>query len=287
MAGFYEYFSIDKIIGDECDVIKTNLLTHILFPLDFFPYIIIGSNLFSTFWCWDIFFISITCIVWIDLSINFILTHIIKQYSPIGSNCIYSYQMPSYAAQLLAIYLTLFVLLMLKRKSKVSIKATLWVIFFSYAILFQRVYRKVNTPNQLIAGSFIGFVNGVIGFLFVYYVIQPNSAYVESLRIMKYLDIKNTFFLTDNYEIRLLKHDKERLAFLLIFIMKIGGFETLQSIQNFFNGITIKQFEKIKKHKKYDILYENMKKKNTFIEKNEENEINYTLFEFPTKVLIT
>ena len=198
---------------------------------------------------------------------------IIRQSSSIGDNCIYHYELPSYSSQLMFCYITLFIFLKLSKKSNISLWSMLYISTFGYLILFQRIYRKVNTPNQILLGALIGLLDGLIGFLIFYFIIYPNSPYIEKWNIIKKLNIKNHFFNSNEYL------NKNKLDFLLAFNLKYGKFKTLDQMKNFYYNIKIEQFNKsLKNKKKFNIEYNN--------NDNVTNPLNDSFFGFPSKIII-
>ena len=197
MAGFHEFWNLSETIkvSGLCDHWNDSNFANLLFQLDFYTGpLILGSTFTATFFYWDLFFLAISSVIFSGLGINYLLTYLIKDYGPQGSECFYGYQTPSYVTQLITEYAVLFILLALYRRYIPDIWTLFYIFFGFFAIVFERVYRQVDYPYQTLAGFGVGLITGTLGFLVAFGILSRYGERIEQWTIVQYFGIVNKLF---------------------------------------------------------------------------------------------
>ncbi|XP_043801105.1 dolichyldiphosphatase 1-like [Apis laboriosa] len=137
----------------------------------------------------------------INKCINFILKHTICEARPMRHNAI-EYGMPSMHAQFMwffATYITLFICIRLHHNNNSSISEKFWritiiivSIIIAILITYSRVYLLYHSNSQVVWGTFIGIMLGIIWFIITYMILTPIFPIIVSWRISEYLLLRDT-----------------------------------------------------------------------------------------------
>ena len=204
MASFTEIYRLSEFVGRAadagvgCDAWKDNVFANLLYYVDFYPILLMGSSLTTPWIYWDLFFLAVSVAVFLSAIDNYFWASVVfEEYGPQGCDCYYMYQMPAYASQLLFLFMSLYILLMLYRCYRPSWYSVAYIQFYAFMILFNRIYRNANEPYQLYFGALLGVAEAIVSFLVFWYVMRAWGHGIEESRIVRWLGLSNHFFIYD------------------------------------------------------------------------------------------
>jgi len=114
----------------------------------------------------------------LDMTLNYILRTLIQQDGPRPCLVHDIYQMPALASQVVAFFLTGFLLFGTIYHFRFS-RTTLWMlVIIAIMALYRRVFDGFNTPLQLLVGFLVGSLDAVIQHFFLYYYIAPTLPWI-------------------------------------------------------------------------------------------------------------
>lgn len=198
MASLTEIYRLSEFIGDSCsgcDAWRDNVFANIIYYTDFYPVLLAGSTITTPWIYWDVFFLAVSVGIFLSAADNYLWASVVfEEYGPQGSDCYYMYQTPAYAAQLLFLFMTMYVLLMLYRCYRPSWYSMAYIQFFAFYVLLERVYRRANYPYQLFAGAALGTVEGCVVFLAIWYVMRTWGHSIEDSWLFRSVGLSNHYF---------------------------------------------------------------------------------------------
>lgn len=99
--------------------------------------------------------------------------------------------MPSFATQHSALLVCMLMSFMLLWRVSVPSKKIFLLFFFEYAVILARIYCGINSRWQLLAGSLVGTVEGLVFQSIIYFLIYPRYKNILSWRLVAFLDIQD------------------------------------------------------------------------------------------------
>lgn len=197
MSGFHELYAMAHIFAGEpfeCVAWVDNWFADLLFVLDWYPLVIYGGTIATTYFDTDLFYLGVSCITYFGVFLNYIGLYIFDESGPQGPDCFYDLQMPSHGSQLITEFVMMFLRLGLYRRHIPDTWTLVGSFMVVYLIFFERLYRNVDYIYQLYAGAALGFVNGLVGFTILYEVLRKFGDDIIEWRIAKWFNIKNEYF---------------------------------------------------------------------------------------------
>lgn len=135
--------------------------------------------------------------LFVDLVVNYILQSIIKQEGPYPCLVYDEYQMPALASQTVAFFITGFLLFCIVYRREIG-TYLLWLVYvLGYAAVYKRVFDGINTPEQLIVGAVVGFVDALLMHAVVYYLLYSYIPWICETKLAKQLHANNYSFRSD------------------------------------------------------------------------------------------
>ena len=212
MASFTEIYRLSEFVGRAaaagvgCDAWRDHVFANLVYYVDFYPVLLAGSTITTPWLYWDVFFLAVSVAIFLSAIDNYFWASVVfQEYGPQGSDCYYMYQTPAYAAQLLFLFMTMYVLLMLYRCYRPAWYSVFYIQFFVFYVIFERVYRLVNEPYQLYAGAALGTLEGIAVFLLLWYVMRVWGHTIERSWLFRVVGLSNHYFV---YERACYKVDK-------------------------------------------------------------------------------
>jgi hypothetical protein len=190
---------LDAYIGAECPEYQSDLVTQILMIGDFYPLTIYVGMVFAMFFHYDVFFVCINLIIYWDLAVNYILALAVQEPGPLGTDCPWLWEMPSYHSELIVMFGSLFTFLAITKDWTVTRHSLNSSLLATFLVLFYRIYANINTPAQLYVGALVGVGNALLGYLFIWHIVVPIMPLFSSSRIAYMLGFENYFF-KDRYD---------------------------------------------------------------------------------------
>jgi hypothetical protein len=99
--------------------------------------------------------------------------------------------MPSFATQHSALLVCMLMSFMLLWRVSVPSKKIFLLFLFEYAVILARIYCGINSRWQLLAGSLVGTVEGLVFQSIIYLLIYPRYKNILSWRLVAFLDIQD------------------------------------------------------------------------------------------------
>ncbi|XP_014228490.1 dolichyldiphosphatase 1-like [Trichogramma pretiosum] len=182
---------------------KGNLLGLILAIISLTPFAVIAGFLTLMIFRRDLHTIAFFGGVTANEIINFLLKHTIQEARPMRRDGLYSeYGMPSTHAQFMwffATYMTLFMIFRSHQNNNISLSERFWrlltmgiCIGFAILVTYSRIYLQYHSTSQVLWGTVIGSVLGIIWFVIVHLVLTPFFPVIVSWKISEYLLLRDT-----------------------------------------------------------------------------------------------
>ena len=199
MSDTTTYGSISNIIShrakDLCPNWVTGWAVEYLFWMDWVPFFIFLINVIAGYWSWDFFFWFMNIILSMDWLVNMAMVRAFDVPSIQGPHCIYGPSFPSYTTDILFAYFgALKCLSLLRRMPPLNQYNMFYCFLLVYLSVMERVWRLINSPEDMIAGCITGFAMAFVSVLILELVFRPLSPYIEKLWIYRWCGITNFYF---------------------------------------------------------------------------------------------
>lgn len=178
----------------DCESWVDNWFADCLFVLDWYPLLIYGGTLATTYFDTDIFYLGVSCVTYLGVFLNWIFLQILDEYGPQGSSCFYDRQSPSHGSQLITEFVVMFLTLGLFRRYLPDTWTLTGSFVIVYAIYFERIYRNVDYVRQLYGGIALGMAVSIFGFTLLYRILTRFGDDIIQWRISRFFNIKNDYF---------------------------------------------------------------------------------------------
>ncbi len=193
MSGFELLNRIECSVTGVCPLYEPSLLGPYLLLTDYYP-IILSIVLYSIgVFHFELYFFFLGLALNVDWLVNLGLRAAFGAGERFPGCSGSANQTPSYASQHITVLLTmLFLMFMVWHKRKVTIMKLLSLNLLFVIILGARVYIGSNTPAELIIGSVVGVIEGVILHLVILHFVYPYFGDILEWRLCKLFSTENT-----------------------------------------------------------------------------------------------
>lgn len=182
MSGF-DLAIFDRLVQGICPEYQPSLFSELLVALNFYPiYLTVGMYAISLYHV-ELYLALISFALTLDWLLNWGLRSWIQQPPP-TAGCGSTYEMPSFASEDIMCFTIMLVTFTLVWRLYVSPWKLCILSIVLALIIYARLDIGFNTPAQLIAGAFIGSVEGVVYQLLIYHYIYPHFNRILSWRIL-------------------------------------------------------------------------------------------------------
>lgn len=128
----------------------------------------------------------------LDYCLNLGLRYVIKEPSPNGALAHHAWEMPASSSQAMLCLGTMIILFIILYNVQQYTTYTLVLYVLATAALFSRLYRGINTPEQLIVGALVGVAEGFIYTAIWHYFGYPYSQIILSWRPVRMYGINDS-----------------------------------------------------------------------------------------------
>ena len=201
MSGFGDLKALECTLIDACKLYDPNLPgAHIAIAFDYYPiFLTIGMYAISLY-KYELYFAMVSVLLTINWLISYIIQRAIVGESYRFIDCGSPYQMPSFGSQHIIVFETLMILYMLTWGSKFYFKLIILLRLFTSGVLVSRIFLGINTVEQLLMGAVIGFFEGIIYHLLIYYVLFPYFSHILEWTLIQWLGLEDNLCRDDSID---------------------------------------------------------------------------------------
>jgi hypothetical protein len=190
MSGFLALGELNCARAACPEFIPVDFWSGLLVALDFYPtYLSISFYAISLYQHEFYLFLLSLCLT-ADTGVNVALQYIIRQPGPFPG-CGTQFEMPSFSTQHSSMLVCMLMSFMLIWRISVPSKKIFLLFLFLYGALVARIFCGINSRWQLLAGSLVGTVEGLLYQSIIYFLIYPRYKNILSWRLATFLDIKD------------------------------------------------------------------------------------------------
>lgn len=196
MAGFFALDQLNCVAADCPEFLWASWGSGFMIALDYYPTYLTVVMYSLSLYQHDLYLFLVSLSLSFDTGINIALLWIIQQPGPFP-NCGSTYEMPSFATQHAAIFVCMMSSYAFLWRLSVPSKKIFLMYLFLFSVQLARVYIGSNTRIQLLVGSVVGVVEGLIYQAIIYFVIYPRrrsimEAHLFGWRVAEFFELSSS-----------------------------------------------------------------------------------------------
>ena len=186
MSGFSDIYKLESIVIDVCPLFDSSISgAGLAVLLDFYPLLLTFSIFSISLYKQELYLMFVSFSLTLNWFLNYFLQNVIFLDHGAFLNCGSYHQNPSFSTQHICCLDTMLALYCVTWSRKIMYTNLFVLHLFSHMVVWARIFIGINTRTQLVVGSLVGFISGILFHLAILLIAYPNFGHILSWRIMR------------------------------------------------------------------------------------------------------